>query len=275
MLKAMTDPSQFGSGAEGTATATAPGYPPPYPPPPGQYPPVYTDPAAPYGRHPLTGEPLSDKSKVIAGLLQLLGLLGAGRHRADLPRLHGAGHRAAHRRPHHLRYRCGHLGHHRRRAVAHRQGPRPAGPSSARWNLAPPSAVADGFTAHSGRARCWQVGWPTSDLADPHSPDFLFPACPFKALTGWNCPACGGLRMTHDLLHGDLAAAAVDNVFLLVGVPALLAWILVRWRRGQRIDAHARSRRHRRRRDHLDRGPQSARLPAGPDAFSRGSRGAR
>jgi hypothetical protein len=36
--------------------------------------------------------------------------------------------------------------------------------------------------------------------------------------------------MTHDLLHGDVAAAAVDNVFLLVGLPALLAWILVRWR---------------------------------------------
>ena len=75
MLKVMTDPSQFGSRAEGTPPPP-PGYPPPYPPPLGQYPPVYTDPAAPYGRHPLTGEPLSDKSKVIAGLLQLLGLLG-------------------------------------------------------------------------------------------------------------------------------------------------------------------------------------------------------
>lgn len=67
-------------------------------------------------------------------------------------------------------------------------------------------------------------------LADPHSPGSVFPACPFKLLTGWNCPACGGLRMTHDLLHGDLAAAVVDNVFLLVGLPALLAWVLVRWR---------------------------------------------
>jgi hypothetical protein len=67
-------------------------------------------------------------------------------------------------------------------------------------------------------------------LADPHSPDFVFPACPFKLLTGWNCPACGGLRMTHDLLHGDMAAAVVDNVFLLIGLPALLAWVLVRWR---------------------------------------------
>ncbi|GFG49080.1 hypothetical protein CQY20_25735 [Mycolicibacterium agri] len=67
-------------------------------------------------------------------------------------------------------------------------------------------------------------------LVDPHRPSSIFPACPFKLLTGWNCPACGGLRMTHDLLHGDFAAAAVDNVFLLVGLPALLAWILVRWR---------------------------------------------
>jgi len=70
-------------------------------------------------------------------------------------------------------------------------------------------------------------------LADPHRPGFLFPACPFKALTGLDCPACGGLRMTHDLLHGDLAAAAVDNVVLLVGLPLLALWLLVRWRRGR------------------------------------------
>ena len=69
-------------------------------------------------------------------------------------------------------------------------------------------------------------------LADPHRPGFLFPACPFKALTGLDCPACGGLRMTHDLLNGDLAAAVVDNAFLLVALPALAVWLVVRWRRG-------------------------------------------
>ncbi|MCV7226746.1 DUF2752 domain-containing protein [Mycolicibacterium komossense] len=72
-------------------------------------------------------------------------------------------------------------------------------------------------------------------LVDPHRPGSLFPVCPFKMLTGWNCPACGGLRMTHDLLHGDIAAAVVDNVFLLVGLPALLAWVLLRWRQGKRV----------------------------------------
>jgi TM2 domain-containing membrane protein YozV len=49
-----------------------PNFPPPYYPPPGFSP----DPAAPYGRNPITGEPFSDKSKVVAGLLQLLGLVG-------------------------------------------------------------------------------------------------------------------------------------------------------------------------------------------------------
>lgn len=68
-------------------------------------------------------------------------------------------------------------------------------------------------------------------LADPHRPGFLFPPCPFKLMTGWDCPACGGLRMTHDLLHGDIAAAVTDNVFLLIGLPLLAAWIIVRRRR--------------------------------------------
>ncbi|MBV9357631.1 MAG: DUF2752 domain-containing protein, partial [Chloroflexi bacterium] len=52
---------------------------------------------------------------------------------------------------------------------------------------------------------------------DPHKRGSAFPTCPFKLLTGWNCPACGGLRMTHDLLHANLSAAVVDNVFLLAG----------------------------------------------------------
>ncbi|MEU9171757.1 TM2 domain-containing protein [Streptomyces sp. NPDC048420] len=59
-----------------------PGYPPPGYPPPGYFPPpgTYTgDPNAPYGYDPY-GRPYSDKSKVIAGILQLtLGGFGVGR----------------------------------------------------------------------------------------------------------------------------------------------------------------------------------------------------
>jgi TM2 domain-containing membrane protein YozV len=83
MLNAMTEP-QFGGQDEWTASSTPPppppqgyppqGYPPQYPPPPPAG--AYYDPTAPYGRHPMTGEPFSEKSKLVAGLLQLLGLLG-------------------------------------------------------------------------------------------------------------------------------------------------------------------------------------------------------
>jgi len=72
-------------------------------------------------------------------------------------------------------------------------------------------------------------------VVDPHREGSLFPPCPFKLLTGWDCPGCGGLRMTHDLLHGDLAAAVTDNVFLLVGLPLLGIWALWRRHRGQPV----------------------------------------
>jgi hypothetical protein len=35
--------------------------------------------------------------------------------------------------------------------------------------------------------------------------------CPFRALTGWQCPLCGGTRMGAALLHGDVAAAYAFN----------------------------------------------------------------
>jgi hypothetical protein len=70
-------------------------------------------------------------------------------------------------------------------------------------------------------------------LVDPHNPHSAYPLCPFKWLTGWNCPFCGGLRMTHDLLHGHLMAGVSDNVFLLVGIPMLAAWLLLRLGRGK------------------------------------------
>ena len=72
-------------------------------------------------------------------------------------------------------------------------------------------------------------------LGNPHQPGSLFPPCPFKLLTGWNCPGCGGLRMTHDLLHGEFSAAVVDNVYLLIGLPLLAVWSLWQARRGRPV----------------------------------------
>jgi TM2 domain-containing membrane protein YozV len=87
-----------GYGAPQNPQLPPPGYPPApgYPPQPGypqQFPgyPAYpgfpghaVDPQAPFGRDPATGVPLSDKSAVTAGLLQLfLGLFGIGRFYID------------------------------------------------------------------------------------------------------------------------------------------------------------------------------------------------
>lgn len=78
-----------------------------------------------------------------------------------------------------------------------------------------------------------------------------------------------GLRMTHDLLHGDLSAAVVDNVFLLVGLPMLGAWWL--WRcRHRRLGLPTRGDRSGRRRRHrVDRRPDLPGFPLVPTLLSR------
>ncbi len=43
-------------------------------------------------------------------------------------------------------------------------------------------------------------------------------------LTGFDCPACGGQRAVHALLHGKFAEAIAYNPFMVLSVPyALLA----------------------------------------------------
>jgi hypothetical protein len=45
--------------------------------------------------------------------------------------------------------------------------------------------------------------------------------CPFRALTGWDCPLCGGTRMGAALLHGDVVSAFLANPPALIGLVAL------------------------------------------------------
>jgi hypothetical protein len=55
-------------------------------------------------------------------------------------------------------------------------------------------------------------------LVDP-SEGGAYPLCPSRVVLGLDCPACGGLRGTHDLLHGDVVGALDHNLLL----PVLLA----------------------------------------------------
>jgi hypothetical protein len=42
--------------------------------------------------------------------------------------------------------------------------------------------------------------------------------CPFRGLTGWDCPLCGGTRMGSALLHLDIGAAFGYNPVALIGL---------------------------------------------------------
>jgi hypothetical protein len=55
----------------------------------------------------------------------------------------------------------------------------------------------------------------------------VIPPCPFRTLTGFDCPLCGGTRATRALLTGDVSAAVNYNV--LVPVMAVVGVILGLW----------------------------------------------
>jgi len=86
-----------------------------------------------------------------------------------------------------------------------------------RASLAPLAVLAGGAAAAA-----WLL------VQDPHEAGHLFPRCPFRAMTGLQCPACGGTRVAYDLLHLDVAAAWRDNALLLLAAPFAL-WLLARW----------------------------------------------
>ncbi|MGN8246238.1 DUF2752 domain-containing protein [Cellulomonas soli] len=87
------------------------------------------------------------------------------------------------------------------------------------------AAVAAGLTA--------VVVW-----RDPHVGGSLG-FCPLRVLTGWACPACGALRATDDLVHGDLAGAWAHNP-LWVALTPLLVVMWVRWVARRRAGSPAR-----------------------------------
>ncbi|MGH9210276.1 MAG: DUF2752 domain-containing protein [Acidimicrobiales bacterium] len=57
-------------------------------------------------------------------------------------------------------------------------------------------------------------------LVDPDKGG-AYPLCPSRTLLGIDCPACGGLRGTNALLHGQVSEALDHNVLL----PVYLAFI--------------------------------------------------
>lgn len=50
----------------------------------------------------------------------------------------------------------------------------------------------------------------------------VYPLCPTQALLGIDCPGCGGLRCIHELMNGNVAGAADQNLLVVVVLPLVL-----------------------------------------------------
>lgn len=63
-------------------------------------------------------------------------------------------------------------------------------------------------------------------LRDPHQSG-SWGYCPWKLLTGLDCPGCGSLRAVNDLTNGHLVAAASSNLLFVAMVPVAVAmWVV-------------------------------------------------
>ena len=57
---------------------------------------------------------------------------------------------------------------------------------------------------------------------------WFMPKCPFKLITGLNCPGCGIQRAIHALLHGRFTEAIKYNYFLIYSLPYATLFV-VEW----------------------------------------------
>ncbi|MCX6431220.1 MAG: DUF2752 domain-containing protein [Actinobacteria bacterium] len=68
---------------------------------------------------------------------------------------------------------------------------------------------------------------------DPNQPGH-YPLCPTRALFGVDCPGCGLMRATHDLVTGNVAGALDHNILIVVLAPLAVVlwvrWLLRAWR---------------------------------------------
>jgi hypothetical protein len=61
-------------------------------------------------------------------------------------------------------------------------------------------------------------------LYDPNTSSAIYPACPFKVITGLDCPGCGITRALHALVTGNPGQALDQNLLFVVALPVLVLW---------------------------------------------------
>lgn len=72
---------------------------------------------------------------------------------------------------------------------------------------------------------CGRGGLALLHFRDPHVQG-AYGFCPFKELTGYWCPGCGGLRGLHNLTEGHVVDALHSNVLILPLLLGFLGWLV-------------------------------------------------
>jgi hypothetical protein len=68
-------------------------------------------------------------------------------------------------------------------------------------------------------------------LRDPHEQG-TWGICPTKAVLGFECPGCGGLRAVNDLTNFQLLDAVSSNLIFVASIPVLV-YVFARWSMGR------------------------------------------
>ena len=94
----------------------------------------------------------------------------------------------------------------------------------------PPSTAARRSAFRAGHGLRWLAGFGAFGVGVSalYATTGFGLGCPFRTLTGWDCPFCGGTRLGSALLHGDVVAAFWFNPVVFVGL-GLLSVLGVVW----------------------------------------------
>ena len=66
---------------------------------------------------------------------------------------------------------------------------------------------------------------------------YFAPKCPFRLLTGYECPSCGIQRAAHAALNGDFKTAFWLNPFIALALPYFLLIALTTFIRGRLVES--------------------------------------